>query len=126
MHRHDLSFVTDGIESALEQAGEAAGKKDVMVARGASAVRQYLAAGVTDEIDLHLVPVVPALLNDDVRLSRPAAGLESRVAGAQRRVAGEGNFPVGTSAGRRRRCAREDADAVVGLGACGWHHEGRF
>jgi dihydrofolate reductase len=58
MHRHDLSFVTDGIESALEQAGEAAGKKDVMVARGASAVRQYLAAGVTDEIALHLVPVV--------------------------------------------------------------------
>ena len=51
-------FVTHGIESALERAGEAAGEKDVIVAGGASAIRQYLAAGLIDEIDLHLVPVV--------------------------------------------------------------------
>jgi dihydrofolate reductase len=51
-------FVTGGIESALERAKEAAGEKDVMVAGGANAIRQYLAAGLVDEIQLHLVPVV--------------------------------------------------------------------
>jgi dihydrofolate reductase len=51
-------FVTDGIESALERASEAAGEKDVMVAGGASAIRQYLAAGLVEEILLHVVPVV--------------------------------------------------------------------
>jgi dihydrofolate reductase len=53
-----FTFVTDGIESALEQARAAAGDKDVMVAGGASAVQQYLAAGVLDELYLHIAPVV--------------------------------------------------------------------
>ena len=51
-------FVTDGIASALEQARAAAGDKDVSIAGGASAVRQYLAAGLLDELYLHIVPVV--------------------------------------------------------------------
>ena len=51
-------FVTDGIESALEQAKEAAGGQDVAVAGGASVARQYLAAGLLDEIDLSIVPVL--------------------------------------------------------------------
>ncbi|MFC8047431.1 dihydrofolate reductase family protein [Nocardia sp. NPDC057353] len=51
-------FVTDGIESALEQARAAAGDRPVEIAGGASAVRQYLAAGLLDELVLHLVPVV--------------------------------------------------------------------
>jgi dihydrofolate reductase len=51
-------FVTDGIESALEQARAAAGERDVSIAGGASTVRQYLAAGLLDEIYLHIVPVV--------------------------------------------------------------------
>jgi dihydrofolate reductase len=51
-------FVTDGIESALEQARAAAGDKDVSIAGGASAVQQYLAAGLLDELYLHIVPVV--------------------------------------------------------------------
>jgi dihydrofolate reductase len=51
-------FVTDGIESALEQAREAAGNRDVLIAGGASAIRQYLAAGLVDELHLHLSPVV--------------------------------------------------------------------
>jgi dihydrofolate reductase len=50
-------FVTDGIESALEQARAAAGEQDVLVAGGAEAVRQYLAAGVVDEMTLSIVPV---------------------------------------------------------------------
>ena len=51
-------FVTDGIEAALEQAQAAAGDQDVHVAGGASAVRQYLAAGLLDELHLHIVPVL--------------------------------------------------------------------
>ena len=58
-------FVTDGIESALEQARQAAGGKDVMLLGGANAAQQYLAAGLLDVLDLHLVPVV---LGDGARL----------------------------------------------------------
>jgi dihydrofolate reductase len=53
-----FTFVTGGIETALEQARTAAGDKDVAIAGGASAVRQYLAAGLLDELYLHIVPVV--------------------------------------------------------------------
>ena len=51
-------FVTDGIESALRQAREAAGDKIVTVMGGADLGRQYLAAGLVDEISIHLVPVL--------------------------------------------------------------------
>jgi dihydrofolate reductase len=51
-------FVTDGIESALEQARAGAGDADVGIAGGASTVNQYLAAGLLDEIHLHIVPVI--------------------------------------------------------------------
>ncbi|HEX6305396.1 MAG TPA: dihydrofolate reductase family protein, partial [Anaerolineales bacterium] len=60
-----FSFVTDGIESALSQAKAAAGDKDVMVAGGANTVQQYLKAGVLDEINVHLIPV---LLGNGTRL----------------------------------------------------------
>jgi dihydrofolate reductase len=51
-------FVTEGIESALGRAKSAAGGKDVAIAGGASAIRQYLAAGLLDELRLHIVPIV--------------------------------------------------------------------
>ena len=51
-------FVTDGIESALEQARAAAGDGHVSIAGGASAIQQYLAAGLLDELYLHIVPVL--------------------------------------------------------------------
>jgi dihydrofolate reductase len=51
-------FVTDGIESALEQARAAAGDGDVTIAGGAQAVQQYIAAGLLDELYLHIAPVV--------------------------------------------------------------------
>src|SRR4029453_19348788 len=51
-------FVTDGIESALERARAAAGDKDGVIAGGASAVQQYLAAGLLDELYLHIAPVI--------------------------------------------------------------------
>jgi dihydrofolate reductase len=53
-----FTFVTDGIESALEQAAAAAGGKDVLLAGGASVVQQYLRAGLLDELQIHLVPVL--------------------------------------------------------------------
>jgi dihydrofolate reductase len=58
-------FVTGGIESALDQAKEAAGGKDVWLAGGADAANQYLAAGLVDEIDLSIAPL---LLGDGARL----------------------------------------------------------
>jgi dihydrofolate reductase len=53
-----FTFVTDGIESALEQAKEAAGGKDVSLGGGADAAQQYLAAGLIDELQLNVVPVL--------------------------------------------------------------------
>lgn len=51
-------FVTDGIEAALDAAQAAAGDLDVGIAGGASAVRQYLRAGLLDELYLHIAPVL--------------------------------------------------------------------
>ena len=52
-----FNFVTDGIESALEQARAAAGGKDVSLGGGASIVQQYLKAGLIDEMQVQLVPI---------------------------------------------------------------------
>jgi dihydrofolate reductase len=49
-------FVTDGIESALRQAREAAGDGDVSIQGGATTINQYLAAGLIEELRLHIVP----------------------------------------------------------------------
>ncbi|HEX5980916.1 MAG TPA: dihydrofolate reductase family protein [Thermoleophilaceae bacterium] len=51
-------FVTDGIESALEQARAAADGGDVKVIGGATAIQQYLKAGLLEELQLHIAPVV--------------------------------------------------------------------
>ena len=53
-----FTFVTDGIEAALEQARRAAGGKDISLAGGAKAGQQYLAAGLVDEMEIHLVPIL--------------------------------------------------------------------
>jgi dihydrofolate reductase len=58
-------FATTGLEEALEQAKAAAGDRDVRVWGGASIAQQYLRAGLVDELQLHLVPV---LLGEGVRL----------------------------------------------------------
>jgi dihydrofolate reductase len=85
-------FVTDGIESALDQARAAAGEGDVSVAGGASTVRQYLRAGLLDELHLHVVPVVlgagerlldgigePVLEQVDVRASSVVTHIRYRI-----------------------------------------------
>jgi len=51
-------FVPDGTEPALEQAKKAAGAKDVVIGGGASTIQQYLAAGMVDEFELHVVPIL--------------------------------------------------------------------
>ena len=53
-----FTFVTDGIQSALDQAKAAAGDKDVFLGGGAETINQYLAAGVVDELELHVVPII--------------------------------------------------------------------
>jgi dihydrofolate reductase len=60
-----FTFVTDGIESALEQATKAAAGRDVSLGGGADVAQQYLAAGLLDELHLHVVPV---LLGSGARL----------------------------------------------------------
>lgn len=74
-----FTFVTDGIESALEQARGAADGKDVTIGGGADAINQYLAAGLVDELELHIAPLLlgggarlfdgvdPALRLDQIR-----------------------------------------------------------
>jgi dihydrofolate reductase len=51
-------FVTDGIEAALDRAREAANGKDVRLAGGAYTAQQYLTAGLVDEMEINLVPVL--------------------------------------------------------------------
>jgi len=53
-----FTFVTGGIETALEQAKRAAGGRDVSLAGGAKAAQQYLVAGFVDEMEITLVPVL--------------------------------------------------------------------
>ena len=68
-----FTFVTDGIESALEQAREAADGKDVGLSGGANVAQQYLKAGLIDEMQIHLVPV---FLGDGARLFDNLDGAE--------------------------------------------------
>ena len=58
-------FVTDGLESALEQARALAGERDICVAGGAKTAQQFLRAGLLDELHLHIAPV---LLGHGLRL----------------------------------------------------------
>ena len=66
-------FVTDGIERALERAKESANGQDVRLWGGAQVIQQYLAAGLLDELELHIVPV---LLGDGARLFDNLGGAE--------------------------------------------------
>jgi dihydrofolate reductase len=70
MSRH---FVTDGIERALQRAKESVGGQDVMLWGGAQIVNQYLAAGLLDELELHIVPV---LLTGGARLFDDLGGAD--------------------------------------------------
>lgn len=66
-----FTFVTDGIESALGQAREAAGEDDVTIAGGAGVAQQYLSAGLVDQMQLNIAPI---LLGGGTRLFDGGAG----------------------------------------------------
>lgn len=53
-----FTFITDGIESALERARDAAGDRDVFIGGGADVINEYLAAGLLDELELHVAPIL--------------------------------------------------------------------
>lgn len=64
-----FTFVTDGLESAIEQARAAAGDKDVAISGGGTLLREVIKAGLLDQLDLHVAPVV---VGDGLRLFEPA------------------------------------------------------
>jgi dihydrofolate reductase len=68
-----FNFVTDGIESALEQAHAAAGEKNIAIAGGADVAQQFLKAGLLDEMQIHVAPV---LLGGGVRLFEDHVGAQ--------------------------------------------------
>jgi dihydrofolate reductase len=53
-----FTFVTDGITDALERARSSAGGRDVALAGGADVARQYLSAGLVDEMEIHMAPIL--------------------------------------------------------------------
>jgi dihydrofolate reductase len=65
------TFVTQGIEAALELAREAAGDKDVGIWGGANIIQEYLKAGLLDEMQIHVVPV---LFGEGTRLFEDLGG----------------------------------------------------
>jgi dihydrofolate reductase len=73
-------FVTGGIESALEQARDAAGGKDVSIAGGANVAQQYLAAGLVDEMEIAIVPI---MLGGGTRLFQSLGGAELELSQVQ-------------------------------------------
>jgi dihydrofolate reductase len=70
-----FSYVTTGIESAIEQARAAANGKNVAIAGGGTLLREVIRLGLLDELELHIVPVI---LGDGMRLLSSELGLGSR------------------------------------------------
>jgi dihydrofolate reductase len=60
-----FTFVTEGVETAIDQAQTAAGDKDVSIGGGANTIQQFLRAGLVDELQIHIAPL---LLGGGVRL----------------------------------------------------------
>jgi len=79
-------FVSDGIESALQQAREAAGKKDIRLGGGVATIRQYLTAGLIDEMHLAISPTILGTgenLLKDLDLLKLGYGCEEKVVSDQ-------------------------------------------
>lgn len=90
------TFVTEGIESALEQAREAAGEKDVTVMGGAETGQQYLRAGLIHELSIHLIPV---LFGTGTRMFESLGDGDVQLANA-------GSIQTSAATHLRFRCAR--------------------
>jgi dihydrofolate reductase len=70
-----FTYITDGIDSAIEQARAAADGKNVAIAGGGTLLRQVIKLGLLDELELHIVPVI---LGHGMRLLSPELGLDSK------------------------------------------------
>ena len=70
-----FTYITAGIQSAIEQARAAANGKNVAIAGGGTLLRQVIKLGLLDELELHIVPVI---LGDGMRLLGPELGLDSK------------------------------------------------
>jgi dihydrofolate reductase len=68
-----FTFVTNGIKAALDLAREAAGDRDVQISGGADVAQQYLGAGLLDEMQIHVAPI---LLGSGTPLFEDARGIE--------------------------------------------------
>ena len=80
LHRQggtSFTYVTSGIQSAIDQARAAAGGKNVAIAGGGTLLRQVIQLGLLDELELHIVPVI---LGDGMRLLGPDLRLDSKEA----------------------------------------------
>src|SRR3989441_12576319 len=86
-----FTFVTGGVQSALEQARRAAGGKDLSLAGGANAARQYLASGLVDEMEINLVPT---LLGSGERRFGRLRARPHRVEAVRHRATPEGTPPT--------------------------------
>ena len=109
-----FTFITDGIESALKRARDAAGDKDVFIGGGADVINQYLAAGLVDELELHIAPIIlggGARLFDGVG---PALTLEGL-----RVIEGPGVTHVKYRVGRDRRRWPDRCNRSCVPGPCG-------
>ena len=127
-------FVTDGIESALAQARAAAGDGDISIHGGATTINQYLAAGLVDELRLHIAPVTARRRRAAVR-GRPAAetrtgdGAGGEHGPARHLPRARHSLSVTCPASRRRAGAAEAYDGgcvvcyrVTDSGLQGQHH----
>ena len=70
-----FTYITAGIQSAIEQARAAANGKNVAIAGGGTLLQQVIKLGLLDELELHIVPVI---LGDGMRLLGPRLGLDSK------------------------------------------------
>ncbi len=68
-----MTFVTDGIEAGIDLARDAAGDKDIQISGGADVAQQYLRAGLLDELQIHVAPI---LLGSGTRLFEDVEGIE--------------------------------------------------
>jgi dihydrofolate reductase len=78
LHRQggtSFTYVTAGIQSAIEQARAVANSKNVAIAGGGTLLRQVIKLGLLDELELHIVPVI---LGDGMSLLSPELGLDSK------------------------------------------------
>jgi dihydrofolate reductase len=98
-------FVTDGIEAALERARDVADGRDLLPGGGASAIQQYLAAGLIDGFELHIVPV---LLGEGERLLENVGSLRVEQV---RAIEAPGVTHISTASSDRRTCRTEAVSA---------------